>query len=103
MGENLKEKGHQIGGTNGLFSGTCIFYHALKKKYFFLFLKNKNESPISDKELFSSYMQILLDSAKPSPRGENFKVRLDVKEKPEESLRLARQPKLLNEMRQSAA
>lgn len=47
-------------------------------------------------------MQILLDSAKPPPRGENFKVRLDVKEKPEESLRLAREQKLLNEMRRSA-
>lgn len=47
-------------------------------------------------------MQILLDSAKPSPRGENIKVRLGVKEKPEECLRLARKLKLLNEMRQSA-
>lgn len=44
-------------------------------------------------------MQILLDSAKPSPRGENFKVRLGVREEPEESSVLARELKLLNELR----
>lgn len=46
-------------------------------------------------------MQILLDTAKPSPRGENFKVRLDVKEKPEERVRLAWELKLLNKMQPS--
>lgn len=47
-------------------------------------------------------MQILLDSAKPFPQGENFKVRLGVKKKPAESSVLAREPELLNEMQQSA-
>lgn len=47
-------------------------------------------------------MQILLDTAKLLHEGENFKVRLDVKEKPEERLRLAWELKLFNRMQPSA-
>lgn len=67
MGENLKED-HQRRGKEGvrLFIEICFFFfcHPLKKKES-LFPHRKHR--ISDRQLFSSYMQIPLDSAKPSP------------------------------------
>lgn len=83
MGENLKEDHQKRGMDFG--KGEVLVYllcHPLKTKDPTTTTTRKS---ISDRQLFSSYMQILLDSAKPS-RGANFKVRLGEKRKtPEES------------------
>lgn len=69
MGENLKEdrqRGEVSGERKGrLFLVTHFFYCQLVKKKKAPFFQKKH--PISDRQLFSSYMQIPLDSAKPSP------------------------------------
>ena len=56
-----------------------FFLPPVKKERVPFFSRKKHH--ISDRHLFSSYMQIPLDRAKPSPRAENFKVRLSEKER----------------------
>lgn len=80
---NLDHQRRKEGG--GVFSvARLVFYHPHPSKvervpsFFFSFFFQKT-CQISDRQLFSSCMQIPLDSAKPSPRGENFKVGLSVK------------------------
>lgn len=70
-------------GWSCIFSGVPCFLFFLspppqqsRKSPLFFFQKT---CQISDRQLFSSCMQIPLDSAKPPPRGENFKVGLSVK------------------------
>ena len=110
MGENLKEDlqrrggARREGGKGGgrLFLVTRFFVPLPPAKeeetvphpavfffFFFFFFPSQKKHRISDRQLFSSYMQIPLDSAKLSPRGEKLQSRTQrERERPEESSRL---------------
>lgn len=65
MGENLKEDHQRRRGGLVIFSDMLFFLPPIKEERVPFFFQKKCR--ISDRQLFSSYMQIPLDSAKPSP------------------------------------
>lgn len=92
MGENLQadsqEEEEESKRVGDIFSDTRQFIWPVSEKDSFSIKK----CPISDRQLFSSRMQIPLDSAKPAPCGENFKE--CEREKPEVSFRLCMPPQI---------
>lgn len=91
MGENLEEDRQRKRGGLVIFSGIHFLPRVKEESVPFFFSQQKCR--IADRQLHSSYMQIPLDSAKLSPWGANFKVRLGEKERPEESLRMCQRAK----------